>query len=482
MTQIKRNELAELLQRPEVLTACPIFLVCGERYLCREAADQLQAALLADGAGTVHPIDGDQEDSGRTLSRLLTFSLLPGAQIFRVADSRIFHSKTVAGDIWERARQSQETGKNAAAMRHIVSLARLAGLAIESRTPFSELTAGQWQNLFDFSKPEGDLGWADTLFIQAAGTGRLKGTSAASVVDRYIEAFTAGIPHGHHLILTAETVDKRQRLFTFIKKHGMVIDCSVATGASSAAQKEQKEVLREMMAKTLGEFDKTIEPRALELFFDRVGFHPVAVVTECEKLALYVGDRQRITCQDLEEMVGRNREDALFELTDAFGKRDLGRVLAILNRLQDSGVHGLAILATMRNYVRKQLIYRSLQLCSPPAWQRGMNARQFQQSYLPALKQRGQWGDQLGGHPYALYMSFSKAAEFSCARLKKWLKILLEAEYRLKGSPLPPRLVLEDLFLRMLQGEPKVTAIRATTPDSTAAPPRAVAESGTAAH
>ena len=49
-------------------------------------------------------------------------------------------------------------------------------------------------------------------------------------------------------------------------------------------------------------------------------------------------------------------------------------------------------------------------------------------------------------------MSFSKAAEFSCPVLKKWLGLLLEAEYRLKGSPLPQHIILDELFLTMLQG------------------------------
>jgi transposase len=38
-----------------------------------------------------------------------------------------------------------------------------------------------------------------------------------------------------------------------------------------------------------------------------------------------------------------------------------------------------------------------------------------------------------------------------------WLALLLETEFRLKGSPLPPRLVLEELFLRMLRGTPSLT-------------------------
>lgn len=451
MPQIKRNELPTLLANTDQLTDTRIILLFGERFLCKEAADKIQEALIGNGKGAVHPIDGDQEDSGQTLSKLLSFSLLPGRQLYRVSDSRIFHSKTVAGNIWEKAQQNSESGKDAAAMRHLTAFAKVGSVDIESPTPFSEITGSQWEKQFGFGKPSGDLGWADTLLVQAIGTGRMGKGGTSNIVDRYIEAFESAIPAQNYLMLTAETIDKRQRFFTFIKKVGIAVDCSVAAGAGTAAQKEQKEVLQEMMQKTLAELGKKIEPRAMELFFDRVGFHPVAVVMETEKLALYVGDRPQITYNDLEEMVGRSREDALFELTDAFSKRQTGRTLTILNRLQENGTHALQILATMRNFIRKMLIFRSLQLQTSPTWHNGMTAKQFQSGYLPALKAQGEWSDMLGGHPYALFMSFSKASDFSCNQLKKWLKLLLEAEFRLKGSPLPQHIVLEELFLTMLK-------------------------------
>ena len=450
MPQFKRSDLPKLLADTATLTTCPIFLFFGERYLCREAADQLQEKLIA-GSGAVHPIDGDQEDAGQTLAKLQSFSLLPGRQVYRVSDSRIFLSKTVAATIWDKAQQANDGNKSAAAMRHITAFAKLGPVAFDSATPFSELSSAQWSSIFGCSKPTGDLSWADRLLVEAVGTGRLGKGGGGDLTDRYIATFTSGIPPANCLLLTAETVDKRQKLFTFIKKSGVVVDCSVAAGAGSQAQQEQQGVLREMLTKTLAGFGKKIEPRAAEMFFERVGFHPVAVVTETEKLALYVDDRPVITAEDVEAMVARSREDALFELTDAFGKFQAARTLTILHRLMENGTHALAILATMRNYLRKMLVFRSLQLHPSPPWRKGMTAQQFQGGYLPALKEKGEWNDLLAGHPYALYMSFSKAADFSCNQLKKYLTLLLEAEYRLKGSPLPQHIVMEELFLTMLK-------------------------------
>jgi DNA polymerase-3 subunit delta len=89
-----------------------------------------------------------------------------------------------------------------------------------------------------------------------------------------------------------------------------------------------------------------------------------------------------------------------------------------------------------------------------------MPARDFQNTYLPALKAEGEWAELLQGHPYALFMSFAKAAEYSCAGLKRWLSLLLAADFRLKGSSLSSRLVLEELLLTLLKGSPKLSGKR----------------------
>ncbi len=452
MTLIKRAELPTLLQDLKKGEGKQIYLFFGERYLCREAADSLQKSLLGGPVGgVVNSIDGDSEECGRTLGQLMNFSLLPGVQIFRITDSRLFHSKDVASGIWSKIVQAHDAKKEIACRRQLSSFIGLTGLSEDDR--LAEMAPGQWQTLFGFARPAGDLAWADALLASAVAQKKAK--NSGDIAARYVDAFTKGVPPKNILILTAEAVDKRKKLFGFIKKEGAAVDCSVADGANAAAQKGQKEVLREMALKSLAGFGKKMAPRTLELLFERVGFHPVAVIMETEKLALSVGDRDLITVEDLDALVGRTREDALFELTDAFGKRQVARTLLLLHRLLDQGVHGLAILATMRNYLRKLLIFRSLQLQAEPFWQSGMNAGQFQKVYLPALKEGGEWSELLKGHPYALFMSFSKAQDFSCSALKNFFSQLLQAEYRLKGAPLPPKLVLEELFLTMLKGNRK---------------------------
>lgn len=449
MTLIKRNELPAALNTIGKDTSVQIYLLFGERYLCREAADLLQKALLNDCPGTVHTIDGDQEDAARTLRLLTTYNLLPGVQIYRVTDSRLLQSKDMGSGLWDKAVREFTAKRPAAALRLLLNMLNLAGISPDAPELFSDLTPEQWRDLFATQKPDSDLEWADRLVREAEVPAGPK-EPAANLADRYLEAFGRGLPPNTFLILTADAVDKRKKIFTRIKEKGLIVDCTVETGAGTAAQKVQKEVLVEMIKKTLAGMGKKIEPQALSMLIERIGFQPVAAVVESEKLAFYAGDRSLITGEDLETMVGRSREDALFELTDAFGKRQIARTLVILHHLLEDGTHGLAIVAVLRNYLKKLLIFNSIQHYPTPRWQTGMSAQHFQGKYLPALKELGEWPEMLKGHPYALYMSFCKASDFSQATLIKWLGLVLEAEFRLKGAPLPQHIVLNELLLSML--------------------------------
>ena len=118
----------------------------------------------------------------------------------------------------------------------------------------------------------------------------------------------------------------------------------------------------------------------------------MAVVIEAEKLALYVADRKTITRNDIDAIIGRTREEALYELTESVTSGKLEDGLLILAHLQDNGVHGLAILATLRNHFKKLLLVHSLQGLQSPAYTKSLSFPVFQKSYLPKLKEgRDEW-------------------------------------------------------------------------------------------
>lgn len=193
----------------------------------------------------------------------------------------------------------------------------------------------------------------------------------------------------------------------------------------------------------------------LPVLLERVGFHPVAAVMETEKVALYVGEKELITRDDIDAIIGRTREEALYELTEAVTSGRLENGLLILAHLQDNGVHGLAILATLRNHLKKLLLIRSFQGLSSPVYKKSLSYPVFQKNYLPQLKEgKDEWSSLLWkNHPYGLYMLFKQAAQFSCEYLQEGLKEILNAEFKMKSSSVDSRLIMDSLLFNLMHRE-----------------------------
>ena len=453
----KRQDISKLLSEIKQGGSSQIYLIWGERYLCRSAAQELIDHLLPEQdrhTTSLQHIDGDQEDFNKTLNLLKTFSLFSGPQILWVTDSKLFYSKGVAKNVWDKACEKKERNETKQALRYLLQMLNLAGVSKEDldEENIASLSAARWKNLFGFNKPQGDLSWVQDILADSAETSPAKGpeTDAASM---FVHAFESGIPQDNTLILLAEAVDKRKRLYKYIQEHGVILDLAVDSGGSAAAKRDQEKVLKELIQNTLGKYDKKIDPKTFPVLLERVGFHPVAAVMEAEKLALYVADRKTITRDDIDAIIGRTREEALYELTESVTSGKLEDGLLILDHLQNNGVHGLAILATLRNHIKKLLLVRSLQELKSPEYTKSFSFQVFQKSYLPKLKEgRDEWSALLWkAHPYGLYMLFRQASQFRCEDLQDGLKDVLAAEYRMKSSSVDSRLIMDNLLFNLMR-------------------------------
>jgi len=114
----------------------------------------------------------------------------------------------------------------------------------------------------------------------------------------------------------------------------------------------------------------------------------------------------------------------------------------------------------LRNHIKKLLLVRSLQALKSPAYTKNLSFPVFQSSYLPKLKEgRDEWTNLLWkSHPYGLFMLFRQAAQFRCEDLQQGLKEVLTAEYRMKGSALDSRLIMDSLLFNLVRQ--KVPGVR----------------------
>lgn len=451
MGTYKRQELPNLLKSIDKGEASQIYLVFGERFLCQQATEQILNHLLPDESqrsGSLILVDGDHENPGKTLNELRTYSLFGGRRVIKVTDSRLLHSKVVAKTLWEKGVKQYQNNDLEAAGRYLRQVLDIGGM---TPADLDELPASTWKAKLGFARPQESIAWVGEVLEKTGASDEVATAKSQDITDLYTKAFDEGLPVGNILILVTDTADKRKKFYKYLAKQGSVLDLSVDTGTNKAAADSQKEVLGDIVRRTLAESNKKMEPRALEIFLERVGFHPVAAALESEKLALYTEEREKVTVDDLNEVIGRTREEAVYELSEAFSNRDLATTLLINGRLLENGLHPLVVIATLRNHIKKMLIICSMRDLESPSYSPGLSFPAFKGGYLERLKSdRDDWPKDLPGHPYALYMMFRKVEKFKTAALTSALSELLDAEYRLKSSAIPEKIVLENMFFKLL--------------------------------
>lgn len=460
----KHDDLNSFFQAIDAGNVSSAYLVFGERFLCQETVNELIQRLLPNEAqrhNFLKTVDGEKEDIASTISMLKTYSLFGGRQVIRVMDTRLFQSKAVASTFWEKAESAYAAKEFPQANKYLCRLLALAEmLPSDWQTELAACSPERWQALFGFPQPN-NRQWVQEIFAAIPAETKIPGQSAEAA-DLLANVLSLGIPANNILILVAEAVDKRKRLYKFFEKNCVVLDLSLDSGSTSAARKGQETLLKKLVYKTLARYGKNIDPQCLPILFERVGFHPVAIVMETEKLALSIGEAPVIDKSALDSMLSRTREEALYELHEAIGDQNLTRALLILKRLRENGMHALVIVAGVRNFLRKLLLARAFQEHDSPKYLKGLAYPAFQKGYLAEFQKKiGTMPDALSGHPFMVYKLFRQAEKFPQPLLQKALESLLLAEYGLKGGSLVnEHLILEDFIFSLLGQRPQVQGAR----------------------
>jgi len=128
---------------------------------------------------------------------------------------------------------------------------------------------------------------------------------------------------GVQLLISAGKVDKRRTFYKTLDKLGQV---EVMSGWS-VNDRDWEMQAQTTARQALQERSKTIAHDALHELIQRAGGSPQELVTEIEKLALYVGTRPQIALVDVETACLRGKHAQAFALGEALGDRDLPRLL-----------------------------------------------------------------------------------------------------------------------------------------------------------
>ncbi len=106
--------------------------------------------------------------------------------------------------------------------------------------------------------------------------------------------------------------------------------------------------IREWIVRRLGKEGKEIDHEALNVIVDFIGQDLSAVAMEVEKIIIFLGEAQRATLSDVEEILPYLRVHTVFELTDALSRGDPGGSVEMLREVIGEGAEPAQILSTIR--------------------------------------------------------------------------------------------------------------------------------------
>ena len=132
-------------------------------------------------------------------------------------------------------------------------------------------------------------------------------------------------------------------------------------------------------------------PAAYKALIDKSGFDLRIFSGNLEKLADYVGNREKITKQDVANVLNRTKIDPIFELTNAMAEKNKEKSLFYLDSLLASGLHPLQIVAALTNQLRKMLLYRSLvHDLGVSGWYPNISFNEFKSKIIPLIQEKDQ--------------------------------------------------------------------------------------------
>ncbi len=423
------------------------YLLYGEEeYLLRDALDKIIALIIpaSDRDLNLFVLDGDTEDMHHICESLLTRPLIPGRKAIVVRNTRIFHSRKTLPAIIQKIRD-QARANPARVAADFMLLLRMAGWTLDDLRDggWQKISDEQWQQAVDGDEGRDREAWLPVMAAFCA-THRSEAAAFGEDTDRLEALLKDGIPEGNHLILTADTVDKRKKLFKTIDEVATVLEFSRVKGDAKL-----KGRLMENARELLAAKGKKMAPGGWLALGKKTGFDLRGSMAALEKLITYAADKSVIDEADIEAVIGKTREETVFNLTTALSEKNLPAGLAILGDLLNQGDPPPMILAMFAREIRMLLQARLLLETAPRiAWQAGMDYGRFQKALFPEIKER------LGTatpHPYAIYQALSHAGRFSRESLIRHMETLVELDLAMKSTSKDARLMLERFLIQVCE-------------------------------
>jgi DNA polymerase III subunit delta len=219
------------------------------------------------------------------------------------------------------------------------------------------------------------------------------------------------------MIFIADELDKRKKATRSLLDRCTVVDFSPLKDTEA----------KSWVTTRLKELKTTADDRVISEIVRLVGTSVQTLFMEVDKLASGAADTGRITLEHVEELIGRSRELANWELTDHLLAGNRKKALETLHRLLEDEAEPLMLLGLIGSN------YRKLALGKQVLMQKG-ESQVFKYVFIQPFKQRS-------------YIETLRRAD--AAKLAHAIQLIANVDLAIKTSQATPRLQMEMLVCEL---------------------------------
>jgi DNA polymerase III subunit delta len=437
----------------------PCYLLCGEEeFRVQDALDRITEALIPaaqDRELNLFVTDGEHEDVDTICESLITSPLFPGRKVVVVRDTRLFQSKNILAPLIGRIRERLDKDP-ARAVADFLHFLQITDLQLDDLRDggWRKIDDETWKRICPDDGGEARENWLPKAVDLCVSRGAAPARERQEDTDRLERTLTGGMPEGNHLILTAETADRRKKLFKTVSAAGRILSFAKIKGEGQQKDRARQQAVQETAAGALERQGKRLSSGAWTALGQKTGFDLRESLGAIEKLITYSGQKTVIEATDVEAVVGRTKEESVFDLTGAIAERDLTAALRSVKELLDQGAPPLMIFSMITREIR--LLFQAKLLIDSGRlglFKANIDYGRFQKAVIPAIKQLTADGEEpiaiASQHPFVIYQALKNAERFTRRELTVYLELLVRTDLALKSTGRDPRLLLESFLITL---------------------------------
>ena len=215
-------------------------------------------------------------------------------------------------------------------------------------------------------------------------------------------------------IVRKEKLDDRKKIVKELKKNSKVIEC----------QREESHNLNNYITTYITDHGYSINRDGTKKLIERAGNNLSNLISECDKIFLYKEDEKHISVSDIENLVFKNIEDNIFELTNAVMNKDKIKIINIYKDLLLMGEEPVKLIVMLANQFRLILQVKL------------MKKNGYKERDMASI---------IAEHPYRVKLAL--ASNFSISELKEYLKRLEELDFKIKSGAIDKNFGFEMFLL-----------------------------------